>query len=143
MQTRIVVIGGPSTGKTTYCAGFMGASFVRCTDPKSLGGDVDDHLELPVKERWSAASADVTGWFNLLGPWVIEGCGVARALRKWKLTHPGLPYPCDEVHLLLLPKVELTSAQASMGKGILTVLDEILPWLKETALVVSIATIKS
>ena len=137
MNTRIVVIGGPRTGKTTYAKDFPWPT--RCSDPKSLGGDADDRLDLPSKERWSAISAEVASWLDAVGPWVIEGVAVPRALRKWREAHPLMPCPVDEIHLLMTPRVALTPGQAAMGKGVQTVLNEIMPWLLATAKIVRIA----
>lgn len=136
-SARVVVIGGPKAGKSTYAKG-LGAA-VRCSDPKALGGDADDRLDLPEGERWSAVSAEVAGWLDATGPWTIEGVAVARALRKWMKAHPGVACPVDEVHVLGGARVALTPGQAAMAKGVATVLAEILPWLSATAKVVQVA----
>lgn len=80
MSLRIVVVGGPRTGKTTYAHSL--SPHVRCSDSKSHGGDADDRLDLPPRDRWSAVSSEVATWFDAPAPWVIEGIAVSRALRK-------------------------------------------------------------
>lgn len=103
---RIAIAGGPRCGKTTLAA-TLGAELVRCSDDVATLG-------------WSEASAEVATWFDAPGPWVIEGVALARALRKWLATNPE-GAPCDVVHLLNKPYVELTPGQATMAKGCITV----------------------
>ena len=108
MTRRIVVLGGPRTGKTTYAA--------------TLGGRVrhtDDAMDL----GWSEASAEVARWMVQDGPWVIEGVAGARALRKALAT--STERPCDRVVVLSDPWAELTSGQRTMTKGCVAVFAEI------------------
>lgn len=108
-MSRIVIVGGPRTGKTTLA--------------KSMGGNVrhtDDVLDM----GWSEASEHVSHWFDEPGPWVIEGVSTARALRKWLATHPS-GKPCDEVRVIDRPFTERSQGQRSMAKGVTTVWTEI------------------
>ena len=135
LDKRIVIIGGPRTGKTTYAARFSDVTdWIRCSDPKAHGGNADDRFDLPERERWSAVSAEVAGWLDRPGPWVVEGVAVIRALRKWRDAHPGCPCPCEEVHLLTRVKIAtLTTGQESMTKGVMTIFRELVSWMRETA----------
>jgi len=110
----IVIVGGPSTGKSTLAHRLKPSERVRCTD------------ELVGVLEWSEASAEVARWLDEPGPWVIEGVATARALRKWLLANPGKPLPCTVV-LMARPLVELSKGQAAMGKGVATVWNEIAP----------------
>lgn len=113
-ESRVLVVGGPRTGKTTLA----------------------HQLELPVHSSdqlidthdWSAASAEVADWIgnNLGGRWVIEGVATARALRKWLNRNPDAKLDCVVV-LMNRPLVELSKGQAAMGKGVAKVWNEIAP----------------
>lgn len=120
MSGRICVAGGPRVGKTTYAALLVGP--VRHTD--DILGKVGDG-----KDRWSAESAAVATWFDIPGPWVVEGVTVPRALRKWLAQHPE-GKPCDTVLWLEREGVERTKGQEVMAKACATVLREILPELE-------------
>lgn len=122
-EGRVVIIGGPKTGKTTLAAAMGGG---RSTD------EVIDDLD------WSEASEEIATWLNEPGPWLIEGVAVPRALRKWRESHPDEPAPVDHVIHLQRRYEELSPETDTMAKGVETVLDEILPWLLETADVVGI-----
>lgn len=122
---RIVITGWPGTGKTTTCApeqaalAGVPADAVRHTD--DLIGVMD----------WSDASAEVARWLDEPGPWVIEGVACARAIRKWFESHPGERLPIDRLVICRQPLKELSGRQAGMGRGVDTVLAEILPDLEE------------
>jgi hypothetical protein len=120
--TRIVITGGPRTGKTTLSESLgdrCGHNNIRHTD--DLIGKLD----------WSAASLEVSRWFDEPGPWIIEGVAVSRALRKWREAHPGEPPPVDQVIYLHTPYEALSKGQATMAKGVETVHAEIEPWLRQ------------
>ena len=118
---RLVIAGGPRTGKTTLaasCAEYAGVD-PRCTDPlMDLG--------------WSEASAAVATWFDAEGPWIVEGVSTVRALRKWLAAHPE-GKPCDRVILLrevVVDPAELKPGHRSMAKGVETVWSEIVGELR-------------
>lgn len=72
-MTRIAIVGGPNTGKTTL-AGTLGP-YLSTDDVKDMG--------------WSESSAEVATWLQsdddvLYGPdLIVEGVAVPRALRKY------------------------------------------------------------
>ncbi len=113
MTQRAVIIGGPKVGKTTYARSMPGP--VRHTDD-IIGSFGDD--------GWSQESEAVAGWFDLPGPWTVEGVTTARALRKWLAAHPT-GKPCDVVVWLGRPNVERTKGQEVMAKSVATVLTDI------------------
>lgn len=112
--TRILIAGGPRTGKTTK-ANELGAQFsipVRHTD------------DLIATHDWSAASAEVATWMSEVGAWIIEGVAVGRALRKWYAANPeGDPF--TEVYYLTGAFEPLSKGQTSMAKGCDTVWAEV------------------
>lgn len=139
---RIIILGAPRTGKSTLQAAMAEdhPELVRlCTDP---AGDVkeplagveyvpDDCEQIQTFGKWSGASQYVADVFlERPGPWVLEGVGAARALRKWKGAHLGEKPPCD---LLLWlknrPWVKHSRGQAAMSKGIHAVMRGLQLWL--------------
>lgn len=113
---RIVIVGGPRTGKTTTSAEIARGAPVRHTDDLIAMG-------------WSEASAEVARWMDEPGPWVIEGTAAARGLRKWLAAHT-FGKPCDEVLVLWDPHVPLTPGQRSMAGGVRVVFGEIVSALR-------------
>lgn len=79
---RIVVIGGPLSGKSTHSSTYGLPVF--CTDPKSLVRHPKENVTyLPEGLGWSEGSEYVAkNWLTKSGDWVIEGTGAIRALRK-------------------------------------------------------------
>lgn len=115
---RLAILGAPKTGKTTLAAKLANenACEVRGTD---------DLIGL----GWSEASEAAAAWFDDPTNQIIEGVAVARALRKWLAAHPE-GKPVDRLIILAnAPFEQHTQGQASMGKGIVTVLAEIEPEL--------------
>ena len=113
MTKRIVICGGPRTGKTTYgkkLAEEMGCKLI----------STDDFIDL----GWSECSAHVAELMaDCGGPWVIEGVAAVRALRKALKAKDGKV--CDEVIWLTEPYEKLLPGQESMTRGCHTVWDGI------------------
>lgn len=133
---RIVITGGPRTGKTTLADSMWNNVAVEAgaADPtkRGLGIEIVRHTDdLIGHVDWSAASQAVSEWLNEPGPWIIEGVAVSRALRKWRDQHPGERPPADRVIYLRDAYERTTSKQDAMAKGVLTVHLEIEPWLLE------------
>ena len=120
MGERVLIAGGPRTGKSTL-AGTLGLP-VRSTDSV---------IEL----GWSQASAEVAVWLDSAGPWCIEGVAVVRALRKWLRAH-ATGKPCDRVVMLTAPRVEWTRGQHVMAVGVATVWDNLKPELQARGVVI-------
>lgn len=120
MPRRIVILGGPHTGKTTLSKRLhteCGISNVRHSDDiKHLG--------------WSESSAAAAEWFNDQGEWVCEGVQMARALRKWLAANPDTPLDIDII-TLSKPFDALLKGQESMAKGVFKVFSEIQSELVE------------
>lgn len=107
-MNRIVIAGVPKAGKTTLALRGDYPGAVRHTD------------DLIRQDAWSEASAEVAGWLDEPGPWVIEGVAAVRALRKWCSWHP-VGKPCDRVLWLGEPRFGLAGGQLSLAKGCWTV----------------------
>lgn len=113
--SRIIIAGGPRTGKTTLAATYHEP--VWHTD--NLIGQIG----------WSEISAMAADWFDRPGPWVIEGVAAVRALRKWLTAHAS-GQPADLVLWLGTPLVARTPGQQTMARGCDTVWAEVLPLLR-------------
>lgn len=122
-EKRIVIVGGPKTGKTTLAEQLM------------LSTDLEiDHVfhtdDLIGTHTWADVPEAIIEWMRRPGPWVIEGVQTARGLRRWmKTLDPAVPLPVDLVIVKTTPFVELTKGQASMMKGVMTVWKEVEPLL--------------
>lgn len=115
---RIAITGSPKSGKTTY-ANKLG---------ERLGVNVihtDDYMDM----GWSEASEHAAAVMLRPATVVTEGVAVPRALRKMLEANPDRR-PVDEVVVIERRGAKLTPGQASMGKGVATVLAEIRPKLE-------------
>jgi adenylate kinase family enzyme len=115
---RLLITGGPRTGKTT-----------RALDLAQQHGVPVYHTDDAIPLGWHEASAEVARWLERPGPWIIEGVAVPRALRKWLASHPS-GIPCEQCIVLRTPHIELHRGQIRMMQGLLTVLQEIAPELR-------------
>jgi hypothetical protein len=128
MKDRIIIIGGPQCGKSTYALKLGIPVF--CGDPRSLvKRPVDGVTYLPEHLEWSAGSDYIANnWFNQKGPYVIEGVSVVRALRKWKKRHPVVrSMPCDKIIYFMNkhPSVDRLAGQHAMEKAVATMWGEV------------------
>jgi adenylate kinase family enzyme len=114
-MARVLIIGWPKTGKTTLA--------------KEMGGgrSTDEVIDM----GWSEASEEVSNWIDNPGDWVIEGVALPRALRKWRDRNPDKKLPVDKVIVLRSPHEPLTPQQITMGKGMDTVMSQVMPWLSQ------------
>jgi hypothetical protein len=110
---RVVIAGGPRTGKTTLAAS-LDVPVLHTDDLISLG--------------WVAAGAAVAKWLDQPGPWVIEGVTAPRALRRWLKRNPA-GAPCDLIAFLARPAIPRTRGQEAMAKGCAKIFAEIAPVL--------------
>lgn len=157
-MTRIVICGGPRTGKTTmavdlqsqaigyghcpHCEGSNGRYAALPGDQRTrcprcgavpLSRYTDDLIPQVAhlgKDGWSEASRIASAWLDAPGPWIVEGVAMSRALRKWRDAHPGEPPPVDRVIRMTVPVVERTAGQVAMAKGEAKVWAEIEDWLE-------------
>lgn len=116
---RIVIGGGPRTGKTTLA--------------EDMGGGVTiavRHTDTLIEDRkWEEISERACEWLDRPGPWLVEGVAAVRALRKWMEKHPR-GKPCDRLIWRRHPFTQLSVRQAALMKGCEKILKEISPQLK-------------
>jgi hypothetical protein len=122
MSERIIIVGGPKTGKTTLSSALLPAVPVQHTD---------DLIHLP----WSEVPDAVIDWMLQDGPWIIEGVQTARALRRWYRDGGLTGTPCDRVIVCAHPVADLTKRQAAMAKGIWKIWGEVEPQLAGAVIV--------
>lgn len=118
-MSRILIAGGPRTGKTTLAAKLS----------KQLGIPVKHTDDLIGIVDWSGASLKVAGWMSMRGPWIIEGVAAGRAIRKFMAAYPSTK-PADRILWSNTAHVPRDYGQEAMAKGCETVWSEVLPALK-------------
>lgn len=138
---RIVVIGGPRTGKTTYAtklAREMGVHLASCgkrTENESGLVSTDNYgRDSKVggfsRERavWDALPTEVIRDLRKRDSFVLEGTQAARVLRRWLRESPDEP-KIDKVLVFDKPWVERNAGQQAMAKGVRTILRDLRPLL--------------
>lgn len=147
---RIVIVGGPRTGKSWLAREMQVRNrgyIVHCGDPISkvkepLGSTV--YLPEGLAMEHESTSWIVDNWFTMPGPWICEGWIMARALRKWlEVTvwdNPedyatGCPIPPPFVDRVIVfleqrPELVLKRGQVSMHRAVMTVWREIADYFE-------------
>lgn len=113
---RIVIAGGPRTGKSTL--------FRSLALDFAVAIGTDDFMDRP----WDAVPDAIVDVLEKHDEFLLEGVNAARVLRRWirdRQTFPGI----DVCYYLTSPMVPQTKAQASMTKAIATVWKDVLPRL--------------
>lgn len=118
---RVIIVGGPKTGKTTLAK-------------ETFGGTVFHTDDLIGTHSWEDVPDAIIEWMRRPGPWVIEGVQTARALRRWHKHHGSIvsalgDIPFDQVIVKTHAFVELTPRQEGMAKGVMKVWKEVEPWI--------------
>jgi len=117
-HSRTVIAGGPRAGKSTLASKLV----------ELIPGCRLRHGEELVGLEWSAGSDKAALWLDEPGPWVCDNVAMARAMRKWLLTHPT-GVPADLIIQLNTQVAERTPGQHAMAAGCHTVWREIQPEL--------------
>jgi energy-coupling factor transporter ATP-binding protein EcfA2 len=121
---RVVITGHPHSGKSTLAEAF--GSIVKHTD------------DLIETHQWSEQSETASYWLDISVPYVLEGCAMPRALRKWKARHPGAAPPMDVFIYLERP-----GDPTPQAKGIETVMRDLWPWLRESGILILTNLVRS
>lgn len=107
--SRVVVAGGPRTGKTTLALRLG----------RRLSRPVRHSDALIGSHAWGDDSLEISRWLDEPGEWIVEGVATARALRKWLAGHDGrldvTVLYCHE------PLAHRSKGQETMAKGVATV----------------------
>ena len=114
---RIVITGHPKTGKTTLAKEF------RCEHTRHTDELIETH-------EWSEQSETASYWFDCADPYVLEGCAIPRALRKWHKRHPDA-YPPFDLFIYIESLV-----QTPMAKGIETIMVPLWDWLDDSPVMI-------
>lgn len=131
-MTRIVIVGGPSRGKSTEADRLhkLNGTSVFCGDPKSKVVYTKPYTiylpeGLPFAGDGGAAHWVAHNWFHMPGPWICEGHVMARALRRWSEIRPRV-MPCEKIIVLDRDAHRpTTQEQEAMHKGVMKVWREI------------------
>jgi hypothetical protein len=115
-RSRVIVAGGPRSGKSTLSAQAGERFKLKLRHGDSLIG----------KKKWSEASDEVAAWLDESDQWLVEGVVAVRALRKWLTRNPGKPLNAT-VLWLRDPVQARTKRQAAMAKSVEKIWNEILP----------------
>lgn len=108
---RVVLAGGPRTGKSTLASAVSSIWEGRVFH-------TDDLLE---SCDFLASAAEVARWMNETpGPWIVEGVAAVRGLRKYLDANAGTK-PCDLVLWMNRAVVLRTPKQEALAKGCATV----------------------
>ena len=121
---RVCIAGGPQVGKTTLGKELTSLSrteesYIQLRSTDALVLDLD----------WHEQSVFVLAWLDDVGPWVIEGVPVIRALRKWLKNHPE-GKPCDTLYWRFAARGKRSRGQETLAKGCLAVFQEVEPELR-------------
>jgi dephospho-CoA kinase len=124
MYSRIVIVGGPKVGKTTAADAIA----------RVFGHTVMHTDDLISTHSWGDVPDAILEWFELPGPWVVEGVQTARALRRWFKSQPRSSATMNllvdaVVNVTRPPFVPLSRGQESMAKGVAKIFAEVEPRL--------------
>lgn len=128
---RIVVVGGPRTGKTTYATklakqlGVHLASTGKRTEAESGLVSTDNYMK---KANWAETPNLIIKDLRGKKSFVLEGTQAARVLRRWYKQDPDEP-KIDKVLVFGKAWVNRNPGQVSMAKGVQTVLADLAPIL--------------
>lgn len=128
--TRLAITGGPSAGKTTLALKLAGGKIPHfCTDPHPGNLAIDGVVYTPPGSmRFDESISYVMSDFLCRsGPWILEGCIVPHALRRFK----ALGNRCPVRTLVLLSgsySKNLSEGQQSLAKAIETIVIQLVGW---------------
>lgn len=115
-MTRIVIAGGPRTGKSTL--------FRSMALDYAMAVGTDDFMD----RQWADVPDAVIDVLQKHDEWLLEGVNAARVLRRWIRDRDDFP-GIDVCYYLTKPMTTRTKAHESMSKAIETVWRDVLPRL--------------
>ena len=89
-MTRIIITGGPRTGKTTLARRLSDEEGLLLCNPPVAALPVN-HTDDLMSLGWSEASQAASLWLDAPGPWIVEGVGASRAVAERARHHHGVP----------------------------------------------------
>lgn len=133
---RIVVIGGPRTGKTTYATKLakqlgvhLGSTGKRTEQEEGLVS-TDNYMK---RANWKTLPDVVIKDLKDRDSWVLEGTQAARVLRRWLKESPA-EVKVDKVLVFNRAWVPRNPGQEAMAKGVRTVLRDLQPLLTKAGI---------
>lgn len=133
---RVVVIGGPRTGKTTYATklakqlGAHLASTGKRTEHEGGLVSTDNYMH---KANWAELPDRVIADLKDRDSYVLEGTQAARVLRRWLVRDPE-SVKVDKVLVFGRPWVPRTPGQESMAKAVRTIFRDLQPLLQKAGI---------
>jgi adenylate kinase family enzyme len=133
---RIVVIGGPRTGKTTYATklakqlGVHLGSTGKRTEQEDGLVSTDNYMR---RSNWKTLPEVVIKDLKNRDSWVLEGTQAARVLRRWLKESPS-EVKVDKVLVFNRPWVARNAGQEAMAKGVRTILKDLQPLLSKAGI---------
>ena len=128
MKSRILIVGGPKSGKTSTANALAQLIYERAKGvPPPRVRHTDDLIGSGMK--WSEESLLVSTWFDDPGPWIIEGIVTVRALKKWLARSPSHEKPADYIFYAEVARLPLEPKQQALMKQCNDVWIEIRPAL--------------
>lgn len=140
MKSRIIIVGGPKSGKTETSNALSKIIYERTIPGFTIPLRHTDDL-IGKGLSWSEESLHVSTWFDDPGPWIIEGIVTVRALKKWLARSPIHEKPADYIFYAEVARVPLNLKQQALMKQCNDVWKEVwLPLLSSGVVVRSIST---
>lgn len=116
---RIIIIGGPNSGKSYYAEQISGRYSI--DDVKYTDSLIETY-------SWEEIAEMVSNWFIAEAPWIICGMMCCRGLRYW-FRYNNLIKPCDRI-IFIDRIVDRSTRQKAMFKVMNDIWNEILPEVK-------------
>ncbi len=133
---RIVVLGGPRTGKTTYATklakklGVHLGSTGKRTEQEDGLVSTDNYMK---RANWATLPDVIIKDLKNREDWVLEGTQAARVLRRWLKEDINGP-KVDKVLVFNKPWVTRSGGQEAMAKGVRTILKDLQPLLAKAGI---------
>jgi hypothetical protein len=140
---RIVIVAGSRRGKSTLAAELSVASGaqVYCGDPASKAkenrpGVIYLPEGMPYSGDDGPAQWIADNWFEMPGPWIVEGHVTARALTRWlnmaeRYGSADDHFPCDRIIVLDRPGFGVPlPGQNAQHKGVMTTWNRIASYFE-------------